>query len=82
MMEYLTTHEAQHPRAGIRPLGGALWSVIEHQRGHVSLDLKAVHDALANQVVKALSFFLCLSHVSNIACDESDGPAKKVASHD
>ena len=74
-LEYLTTHEAQHPRAGIRPLGGALFrGVVPHQRGHVGVNLPSLHDAFANQVVKALSFFMCLSHASNIACDESDGP--------
>lgn len=74
-MTHLTTHEAQHPRAGIRPLGGALFrGVVPHEAGLVGLNLKAVHDAFAYQVVKALSFFMCLSHVSNIACDESDGP--------
>lgn len=71
-MKPVTTHKTEHPRAGICPLGGALFrGVIPHEAGHVSFDLKSVHDAFADQVVKALKFFLCLSHVSNIACDES-----------
>ena len=76
-MTPVTTHQTKHPRAGIRPLGGALWGVIPDEGGHVSLDLKAVHDALANDLVESFR----LSHASIVAsCIYSD-QVNKVATY-